>query len=382
MSAVVFPFKREDPDILLKNVRIALAHPRVQRVVCVGAEEDECFVAVSRAAPSIARLTGKDVEVIVQERIGSKRPGKGDGMNTALRHLLAHTEHDRIHFYDADILSFSAEWIEKAEEAADLGYQVVRHYFPRASTDAMITWFITRTGFAILFPRSELPRIEQPLGGEFLVTRKVAEALVADPRVQAQSDWGIDTLYTFAMVAHGFSIYETYIGVGKIHKLYGSLADLRTMLVECFEALLSLAGETVREGTLHHVEYPGPVAEAVKTKVGYDVDATLALLAEGWTKRQAELLDLFPPAVRDGLNPSRRVPRVGYMDDDAWYETYRILLREYQSGDPDWQDLLFRLWTARVLAYTFTVALRGYDLAMHHLHEMINRYCRRAALES
>ncbi len=382
MSVVVFPFKREDPDVLLKNVRTAVAHPRVRRVVCVGAEEDECFATVARAAPSIARSSGKEVKVIVQERVGTKRPGKGDGMNSALRYLLTNTEHDRIHFYDADILSFSEEWIAKAEDAADQGYQVVRHYFPRASTDAMITWFITRTGFAILFPRSELPRIEQPLGGELLVTRKVAEALLADPRVQAQSDWGIDTLYTFATVAQGFSLYETYMGVGKVHKLYGSLVDLRTMLIECFEALSSLAGASVAGTTLHHVEYQGPVSEAIKAKVGYDVDATLALLAEGWTERQAELLDHFPPAVRDGLNPSRRIPRVGCMDDEAWYDTYRILLREYQSENPDWQDLLFRLWAARVLAYTFSVALRGYDLAMHHLHQMVDCYCRRAAGES
>ncbi|GAB4307810.1 MAG: hypothetical protein Kow0097_08120 [Candidatus Bipolaricaulota bacterium] len=381
MSVVVFPFKREDPDVLLKNVSTALAHPRVRRVVCIGAEEDECFAAVARAAPTLARSSGKEVEVIVQERIGTKRPGKGDGMNSALRYLLTHTEHDRIHFYDADILSFSEEWIEKAEKAADQGYQVVRHYFPRASTDAMITWFITRTGFALLFPRSELPRIEQPLGGELLMTRQVAEALLADPQVQAQSDWGIDTLYTFATVAQGFSLYETYMGVGKVHKLYGSLADLRTMLIECFEALSSLAGASVAGTTLHHVEYQGPVSEAIKAKIGYDVDATLALLVEGWTERQAELLDHFPPAVRDGLNPSRRIPRVGCVDDAAWYDTYRVLLREYQSKDPDWQDLLFRLWAARVLAYTFSVALRGYDLAMHHLHQMVEHYCRRAAGE-
>jgi len=379
MSAVVFPFKREDPEVLLKNVRTAVAHPRVRRVVCVGAEEDECFAAVARAAPNIARSSGKEVEICVQERIGTKRPGKGDGMNSALRYLVANTDHERIHFYDADILSFSEEWITKAEEAADSGYQVVRHYFPRASTDAMITWFITRAGFAILFPRSELPRIEQPLGGELLLTRAVAEALLADPRVQAQSDWGIDTLYTFAMVAGGFSIYETYMGVGKVHKLYGSLADLRTMLVECFEALSALAGASVPGTTLHHVEYQGPVSEAVKAKVGYDIDGTLALLADGWTEREAELLDHFPLAVREGLNPSRRVPRVTCMDDDAWYDTYHVLLREYHSEDPAWRDLLFRLWAARVLAYTFTVAVRGYDLAMYRLHQMVDCYCRRAA---
>jgi mannosylglycerate synthase len=382
MSLVVFPFKNEDPDVLLKNVHIAAIHPRVRAVLCVGADEDSCFRAATAAAPEIARATGKTVEVIVQERIGRLRPGKGDGMNTGLRYFLTKTDHDRIHFYDSDILSFSAEWITKAEDAADQGYQVVRHYFPRASTDAMITWFITRTGFAIAWPRSELPRIEQPLGGELLFTRPVAEALIADPRVQAQSDWGIDTLYTFATVAKGFSMYETYLGVGKLHKLYGTLTDLRTMLIECFAAVQSLAGKKVPEGTLHHIEYQGPISEVVKAKIGYQFDGTLALLAHGWTDRQLALLDLFPQRVRDSLAACRSFPQVTFMDDDAWYETYRVLLCQFRVDDPDWQELLFRLWITRVLGYTVTMGLRGYDVAMHHLHGMVERYARCSAAEA
>jgi mannosylglycerate synthase len=377
MSLVVFPFKREDPQVLLKNVKIAVSHPRVERVLCVGADEDECFRAISSETPPIARATGKTIDVILQERIGTKRPGKGDGMNTGLHYFLEETSLDRIHFYDADILSFSEEWITKADTKADQGYQVVRHYFPRASTDAMITWFITRTGFAILWPRSELPRIEQPLGGELLFTRPVAEALLTDPRVRAQSDWGIDTLYTFSAVAHGFSMYETYIGVGKLHKLYGALTDLRTMLIECFAAVQALAGENIPQGTIHHVEYQGPVAEEVKTKVGYDFDGTLALLADGWTDRQLELLKYFPKRVGKGLESCRRFPRPSSMDEDAWYETYQVLLREFRADDPDWQELLFKLWLTRVLSYTINVALRGYDHAMFYLHGMVERYAHR-----
>jgi mannosylglycerate synthase len=67
----------------------------------------------------------------------------------------------------------------------------------------MITRFITRTGFSILWPHSELPFIEQPLGGELLMKRSVAEKLMKDDRVMNQSDWRIDTLYTFAFVQNG-----------------------------------------------------------------------------------------------------------------------------------------------------------------------------------
>ena len=53
------------------------------------------------------------------------------------------------------------------------------HTLPRASTDAMITWMVTRPLFAIGHPRSALWRIRQPLGGELALTRPVAEELMA-----------------------------------------------------------------------------------------------------------------------------------------------------------------------------------------------------------
>lgn len=379
MSLVVFPFKREDPEALIDNIRVAAEHPRVSQVLAVGFDEDACFHSLVEGVPAVERDTRTSVNVIPQERLGVLRPGKGDGMNTGLRYFLGSTEAERLHFYDADLLSFTPDWITKAEEAADHGYEVVRHYFPRASTDAMITWFITRTGFAMLWPRSELPRIEQPLGGELLFTRPVAEALLADTRVQAQSDWGIDTLYTFATVAGGFRMYEAYIGAGKIHRLYGALTDLRTMLIECFSAVQNLHKEEVFDVSVHHVEYQGPVSEAVKSKIGYQFDDTLALLGEGWTERQLALLDAFPVQVREGMASSRTFPQLGFMSDEAWYDSYQVLLREFRADDHDWQELIFKLWIARVLTYTVTVALRGYDVAMHHLHQMVENYTRRAA---
>ena len=49
--------------------------------------------------------------------------------------------------------------------------------FPRAATDAMITWMITRPALARLFPGTLLPRLDQPLGGEVLLTGRAVEAL-------------------------------------------------------------------------------------------------------------------------------------------------------------------------------------------------------------
>ncbi len=382
MSLVAFPFKTENTDVVRRNLEIAAAHPRVGRILCVGFEVEETYRAIEEAAPAIAAAEATPIDLIIQERIGDKRPGKGDGMNTALKYFLDKTDFERLHFYDSDITSFGTNWITKAEEAADFGYGLVRHYFPRASTDGMITWLVTRTGFASLFPHSELPWVEQPLGGELLLKRHVVEALVADERVQAQSDWGIDTLYTFASIENGFPMFETYVREGKAHKLYGRLTDLRTMLVECFNAMQGLAGMSVPENVLHRVEPPDVVPEDIAEKIGFEFEATMGLLTDNWSARQAELLELFPTPIRDGMLANQQKASFGFMDEDYWYDTFLVLVKEFRMGDADWEELLFRLWLVRVLNYTVTTALRGFNSAQRYLRAMVNRYVRRTILES
>lgn len=365
VSTVAIPFTNESPADVAANVLAAERHPRVDHVICVGSARNATFA-------ELEELASRKVTVMVQRRLGSKRPGKGDAMNTALLHFLD-TNAERLHFYDADITNFDGTWIDKAESAADSGVDVVRHAFPRASTDAMITWMITRFGFALLWPNSELPRIGQPLGGELLLTRDSAQRLAADPRVIERSDWGIDTLYTFAAVQGGRSLHETFIPEGKRHRLYGSLRDLATMLNECFAAIQSLAGESVPNGTPHVVEPQTAAVGEVATAVAYSLDDTLGSLRHGWTDRQLGLLDMFMPEVASGMRALRDYPSVGFMGEEVWSDTYRRLLTHYVPGDPDWYELLFRLWSARVLHYSFTEALRGHAAATGYLEGMIRR---------
>ena len=71
----------------------------------------------------------------------------------------------------------------------------------------MITWFITRPGLAKLWPGTVLPQIRQPLGGELLFTRRVAEHLVADPAVVGRQVDGSITL-TFESCSTGTVEYN------------------------------------------------------------------------------------------------------------------------------------------------------------------------------
>ncbi|KAJ7559555.1 hypothetical protein O6H91_04G090800 [Diphasiastrum complanatum] len=303
-------------------------------------------------------------------------------MNTALIYLLDNTEYKGLHFYDADIVSFSAEWISKAEKQADLDYDVVRHYFPRSSTDAMITWLVTKIGFALLWPNSILPVIEQPLGGELYLSKKAAEILIADPRVRDQSDWGIDTLYTFVMAQKGLRMAEVYVPEGKVHALYGGLQDLRKMLVECFAAIQSLRHEVIVAESRHRIENPRPVPETVKQKIGYDIEKTLKLLKSNWSPRQKDLLQqYFDPALAKGMLHSMEWPCWSFADEDAWISAYQKLLDHFEKGDFDWEELLFKIWVARVLNHTMKNVIRGYDVALGSLRDFVSETQHKAAIQ-
>ncbi|KAL2634394.1 hypothetical protein R1flu_005873 [Riccia fluitans] len=373
MSLVCFPFKEEDVAIVVRNLDCAASHPAVTGILCVGFSRGETWCAIENAKPLLEKTYNVRVVLIQQKRYGNAlRGGKGDGMNTALGYFLEHPEYTRIHFYDADIVSFSAEWITKAEKQADLGYDVVRHYFPRSSTDAMITWFVTKVGFALLWPRTVLSEIEQPLGGELLLTQRAVEVLFNDPRVRAQSDWGIDTLYTFVAGQAGLSLSEVYISEGKVHALYGGLRDLRTMLIECFSAIQSLKNENVPVGGIHRMESAKAVPELVKQKVGYDIEKTLKLLKSHWTPRQRELLQQhFDSVLVKGLLNASEWPSWSFADEDCWVGAYHKFLEHFEKGDEDWEELLFKVWVCRVLNHTVRNVLRGYDAAMGSLRDFI-----------
>lgn len=377
MSLVVFPFKSENPKLVLKNAQVAAAHPRVQEVLCVSAEEEETFQAVADAREYIQHITGTPVQLIVQERLGQKRPGKGDALNTALKYFVEETAWQRIHFYDADVTSFGEDWITKAEEAAEYGYDVVRHGFPRARTEGLISWFITRTGFALIWPKSVLPRIQQPLAGEFLFQRRAAEALYEDPRVLARSDWGVDTVYTFVAAQRGFPTFETYERRGKQHRGTPSLYDLRHMVVESFASLQELRHEQLPGDVMHRAEAADTVPDAIREQAAFDVESTIELLQERWTPRQIDLLDLFPATVREGMAKNRERPRFTFMSEDYWAASYEVLLEHFDETDQDWAELLFKLWAARVLNYTTLVALRGFYYSQRYLRDMLERYLRR-----
>ena len=371
-SLVVIPILNEDLEVVVSNLRAAAAHPSVGLVLAVTGDHEKTNHAIEAAITDI----GARARVLPQQRLGTLRPGKGDAINTGFQVFLDDGEFDRIHFYDADIKTFDGDWITKAETALDLGYQAVRHFYPRAATDAMITWMVTRLGFAACWPQSQLPTIEQPLSGELAFSREAAGVVAADSRVKSQSDWGVDTAITFATISHGLSVYESYIARGKDHALYSSLTDIKVMMVECLGALQRL--RSTSDLALPHVERmsepPDFVSPQIAQQIGFDIEATQWLLTERWTPRQEALLtDHFPEHIATRARLWREWPDTSWLDEETWLATLTILLDRFSPDDEDWTDLAFRLWVGRVLHYALRFAVRGHAFADAYLHQMVER---------
>jgi mannosylglycerate synthase len=364
VSLVVFPFKDEDLEVVGSNLAAAASHVRVNEVWAVAAAESAAMAGVVAVAEAIAPTAATPIAVFAQERIGRLRPGKGDGMNTALRRA-AERGFDRVHFYDADITNFDESWIEGAETAADRGYRVIRHRFPRAATDAMITWMVTRPGLALAFPGTLLPRIGQPLGGEVLLDGDVVAAVAGDPFVAARSDWGVDTILTYATAVLGVGIYEHHVADGKRHALYGSLTDIEEMLLECLDAVSSLAGRPGPDPTSALTgDPPAPVPGDLKRTAAYDVDATRAAISNPPSRQEAEVLESL------GVAPGGPIE----MDGDRWTEVFPTLMRRFRLDRPEWRAAAFRLWVERVIHYTTHQVPLGYDAAIAYLEATVSGF--------
>jgi mannosylglycerate synthase len=364
MSLIVFPFKREILEVVAANLEIAARHDRVDEVWAVAADEDNAMAEVAVVAADVGAAHSKTLRVFPQERLGRFRPGKGDGMNTAIA-MAAERGFERIHFYDADITNFDATWIDGAEDAADRGFGVVRHRFPRAATDAMITWMITRPAMAKLFPGTLLPRLGQPLGGEILLTGDVLVSLANDPFVKARSDWGIDTILTHATAVIGDGVYEHNSPDGKRHALYGSLTDIRDMVLECLDAAASLGDRPAPgDDVVFAFDPPAPVPDDLKETVAYDMTATRAAIAEPPDDDEGEILASLGV---DGHSPA-------HIDAGRWGHILDQLLTRFDLADEAWRSAVFRVWVERVITYTNTVVIHGYDHAMAHLETTIRDY--------
>ncbi len=373
--AVCFPFKKEDVEDFKRNIKEALSHERVSDVLLAAHSENETYRGIKAFVDSLSSEERARVHIFTQERIGKKRPGEGDGMNTAIKYFVKNTDSEYLHFYDADIKSFNRTWIDRVQKRLDEGFDVARCFFPRAYTDAMVTWNITRTGFAYTWPHTILPDIEQPLGGELGMSRSTAEALSRDELVLNASDWSIDTALTIAFARNNVKLYEVYIREGKHHKLYGKLSDLETMAVECFNVIKENSELKIdTRDMVYEKDSVEAVPEEYKNRIAFDVEGTIREFKEGWTDGMKSIVnEYFPLHIRENVLKAIEDGNYEFMDPEMWYEVYDILMRSFEFEDNNWRRVLFKLWVLRVLNHA-SLALKDPDKSLKSLKDMVRMF--------
>ena len=373
---VCFPFKKEDVDVFSKNIKEALSNKRVKEVILVAYSKNETYQGIENFINTLSKEDKERVHLVLQKRFGTKRrEGKGDGMNTAIQYFLEHTDGNFLHFYDADIKSFSSSWIDRVQRRLDEGYDVARCFYPRSYTDAQVTWNITRTGFAYVWPDTILPDIEQPLGGELGFNRHIAEKLSKDNIVLSASDWSIDTAFTISFARYNVKLYEVYIEEGKEHKLYGRLSDLKTMAIECFDFIKDNKDLVIStDKMVYHKDELKDIPEKYKHMVAFDIKGSKNEFKVGWTPKMKEyLVRYFPREIGEKVNNVLTGKDTEFIDIDLWFESYGVFMKYFDISDKDWRELFFKLWVLRVLNHA-KLAIKYPDKAIKHLRTMLTLF--------
>lgn len=154
------------------------------------------------------------------------------------------------------------------------------------------------------------------------------------------------------------------------------------MLIECFAVIQeSSVMQIDTESILYEKDTVKEIPARIQKKKAFDVEGTIPLLREDWTEQEMELLDFFPLKIKEGMRSCRKNLDVRFMEPQAWYEVYEVLLEKFDQNEKAWRDLLFRLWIARVLNHTFYYVSKGYEYAMKGLEDMVGYFIQRRLKE-
>lgn len=174
-----------------------------------------------------------------QEKLVSIYRGPA-GKGTALRSVFEAADRLKVRvcaMVDSDLRSITADWVQYLlEPILEKGYQFVSPVYVRHKYDGTITNNIVYNLTRALYGR----RIRQPIGGDFAISRDVADFYAAqDVWTTDVARFGIDIWMTTTAVTQGFRICQSNLGA-KIHDVKDPGEHLGPMFRQVLSALFSL----------------------------------------------------------------------------------------------------------------------------------------------
>ncbi|MDI6639765.1 MAG: hypothetical protein QMD78_02965 [Methanocellales archaeon] len=169
------------------------------------------------------------IEKIVTEDVGEA--GKGSAIRTTFEIAMA-TDAKCIMLVDGDLLSVSPSWMAHLSEPILFGADLVVPFYIRDKYDGVITNNIAYPLIRSVFKAN----IRQPTGGDYALSRRLAERLLRHPIFPHH--FGADISITTVAAAERMTIRESFLGL-KIHSSVTRYIDVRNQLSAMFQQVVS-----------------------------------------------------------------------------------------------------------------------------------------------
>ncbi|MFC1787212.1 glycosyl transferase family 2 [Halobacteriota archaeon] len=289
------------------------------------------------------------IEKIVTDDVGGA--GKGSAVRTTLEIAMA-TDAKCILLVDGDLLSISPFWVAHLAEPILFGADLVVPFYIRDKYDGVITNHITYPLISSVFGAN----IRQPIGGDFAISRRLAERLLKHPIFP--NHFGVDICITTVAAAERMNIRESILGL-KIHSSVMGYINTHNHLSAMFQQVVRTQFELME----YYEEKWKNVSQKVKIQkrknthqygqkpVPVKVDPMKLILhfKEGF-KTHSELLEQILP--KDVFKKVCACTQQNRFDPETWTKIVYHTAAEYKRSGTEKKkvlilDALHNLWLCR-----------------------------------
>ncbi len=281
------------------------------------------------------------------------------GKGTALRSVFEAADRLKVRvcgMVDSDLRSITPDWVKYLlEPILERGYQYVAPVYVRHKYDGTITNNIVYNLTRALYGK----RIRQPIGGDFAISRDLADFYVEqDVWTTDVARFGIDIWMTTNAVTQGFKICQSNLGV-KIHDVKDPGEHLGPMFRQVLSALFFLmerhedAWKRIKGSeAVETFGFEGSLQpEPVNVNLGLMID----LFKTGYQQFSPLWKGIFRPSTFAKITDSAKMETGEFsLPVDAWIKILYELAATYQLWAVNRRkllDMMTPLYFARVASF-------------------------------
>ncbi|MDD2777605.1 MAG: glycosyltransferase [Methanocellales archaeon] len=288
------------------------------------------------------------IKKIVTDDVG--RAGKGSAVRTTLEIAMA-TDAKCIVLVDGDLLSISPSWVGHLAEPILFGADLVVPCYTRDKYDGVITNNIIYPLIRSVFRAN----VRQPIGGDFALSRRLAEMLLKHPMFPHH--FGIDIFITTIAAAEQMEIRESLLGL-KIHSSVTKYIDTSNHLSSMFQQVVGTQFDLIE----HYEESWKNVSQNITIQrrrdthqyrqepvpVKVDPMKLIFHFKERFKKHKDSLDKILPKDVFKKVHACTQNSR---FDPETWAKTVYHMAAAYKRAEKENRiqilDVLHDLWLGR-----------------------------------